>query len=105
MEHPICVRIFGAPTAECGAGVTDTWRKMAVWAGRQLSARFGAQVSVEYHDLFSPEMDRFPEVMTLVSTGRGEAPLVFVEEELLSSGGKVSLPNIRRHLEALGLQP
>ncbi|MGC9336243.1 MAG: hypothetical protein ACP5JJ_19040, partial [Anaerolineae bacterium] len=78
MEHPIHVHIFGAPTAECDAGVTDPWQKMAAWVGRQLATRFGERVSVEYFDLFSPEMDRFPEVMTLVSTGRGEVPLVLV---------------------------
>lgn len=104
MEKPIAVRIFGAPTAECDVGVTDTWRKMAAWARRQLSARFGEQVSVEYHDLFSPDMNCFPEVMALVSTGRGEVPLVLVDWEMLSSGDKVSVPEIRRRLEAMGLQ-
>lgn len=104
MEDPIPVRIFGAPTAECGAGVTDTWRNIASWARRQLSVRFGAQVSVEYYDLFSPEMDRFPEVMALVSAGRGGVPLVVVDGELLSSGDIVSVPAIRRRLEAIGLQ-
>lgn len=92
------------PTA-CAAGVTDAWREAAGWARQQLTARFGQQVGVEYYDLFSPEMDRFPEVVALVSAGQGQVPLVFVDEELLSSGGKVSVPDIRRRLEAAGLQP
>lgn len=104
MDRQISVRIFGVPTA-CAIGVTDAWREAAGWARRQLTARFGPQVSVEYYDLFSPEMDRFPEVIALVSAGQGQVPLVFVDEELLSSGGKVSVPDIRRHLEAAGLQP
>lgn len=104
LNRQISVRIFGVSTA-CATGVTDAWREAAGWARQQLTTRFGQQVSVEYYDLFSPEMDRFPEVMALVSTGQGQVPLVFVDEELLSSGGKVSVPDIRRHLEAAGLQP
>ncbi len=104
MDHPIPVRIFGVPTA-CSTGVTDAWRKAAGWARQQLTACFGQQVSVEYYDLFSPEMDRFPEVVALVATGQGQVPLIFVDGELLSSGGKVSVPDIRRRLEAMGLQP
>jgi len=60
-------------------------------------------VSVEYYDLFSPEMGRFPEVLALVKAGDGAVPLVFVGDELLSAGGKVSVPAIRRRLEALGM--
>ena len=92
------------PTA-CATGVTDTWRKVAGWARQQLTARFGDRVVVEYYDLFSPEMDRFLEVVALVAVGQGQVPLVFVDGELLSSGGKVSIPAIRRRLEALGLKP
>ncbi len=103
MEDPIAVRIFGAPTADCEAGVTDTWQKMAAWARGQLLGRFGARVSVEYYDLFSPEMDRFPEVTALVSSGRGAVPLVLVDGEVLSSGDKISVPAIRRQLETMGL--
>lgn len=104
MDHPIPVRIFGAPTA-CATGVTDAWRKVAAWARRQLTVRFGEQASVEYYDLFSPEMDRFPEVVALVAAGQGQVPLVFVDGELLSSSGKVSVPDIRRWLETIGLKP
>lgn len=104
MDHLISVRIFGAPTA-CASGVTDAWREVADWVRRQLTARFGQQVSVEYYDLFSPQMDRFPEIMAMVARGQGQVPLVFVGGELLSSGGKVSAPDIRRRLEAKGLQP
>ncbi|MGQ9684458.1 MAG: hypothetical protein ACUVX9_18175 [Anaerolineae bacterium] len=103
MGCPIPVRIFGLPTA-CATGVTDAWREVAGWARQQLTARFGQQVNVEYYDLFSPEMDRFPEVLALVKEGSGAVPLVFVGDELLSAGGKVSVPDIRRRLEAMGLQ-
>lgn len=90
------------PTA-CATGVTDAWREVADWARQQLTARFGEQVSVGYYDLLSPEMDRFPQVLALVRSGDGVVPLVFVGDELLSAGGKVSIRAIRRRLEALGL--
>ena len=102
MGHPIPVRIFGVPTA-CPTDVTHAWQDAANWAREQLMTRFGDQVSVEYYDLFSPEMGRFPEVLALVKAGDGAVPLVFVGDELLSAGGKVSVPAIRRRLEALGL--
>lgn len=104
MDDPIAVRIFGVPVA-CASGVSDAWREVANWARKQLTARFGEQVSVEYYDLFSPEMDRFPEVLTLVRDGDGAMPLVFVGTDLLSAGGKTSMPAIRRRLEAAGLKP
>lgn len=103
MDSPIPVHIFGVPAA-CATGVTDAWRKAAGWARQQLMARFGQHVTVEYYDLFSPEMDRFPDVLALVKEGSGAVPLVFVGDELLSAGGKVSVPAIRRRLEAMGLK-
>lgn len=105
MDHPIPVRIFGVPVA-CASGVTEPWQEVADWVRQQLTGRFGdEQVTVEYYDLFSPEMDRFPEVMALVAAGQGQVPLVFVNGELVSSGSKVSVPDIRHRLEAMGLQP
>lgn len=100
MDQPFLVRIFGVPTV-CATGVTHAWREVTDWTRQRLTARFGEQVRVEYYDLFSPEMDRFPEVLALVKEGNGAVPLVFVGDELLSAGGKVSIPAIRRRLEAL----
>jgi len=104
MGDPIAVRIFGMPVA-CATGVTHAWREVANWARKQLTARFGEQVSVEYYDLFSPQMDRFPEVLALVRDGDEGMPLVFVGTDLLSAGDKISIPAVRRRLEAAGLKP
>lgn len=93
------VRVFGVPIA-CSKGVTDAWRQVADRAEVQLRARFGESVSVEYHDLFSPEMDRFPEVMDKVKAG-AQIPLVFVGKEMFSAGGKISIPAIAKHIESL----
>jgi len=95
------VRIIGVPS-RCPTGL-EPWRAIAGWVQKQLTARFGDQVVVEYYDLFSPEMDRFPEMLALVQRGGGGVPLVLIGEEILSSGGKVSVPAIRRALEARGL--
>jgi hypothetical protein len=100
---PIRVRIVGVPTA-CAAGVTEPWRGIAALAASQLGTRFGDQISIEYYDLFSPEMDNFPEALALVQGGLAALPLVFVGDTLLSAGGKVSLPAIRQALEARGLE-
>jgi len=103
MENPIPVRIFGVRVA-CGDGSTDTWRQITDWTRRQLVRRFNERVTVAYYDLFSPEIDRFPEVLALVRDGRGQVPLVYVGDELLSWGGKVSVPAIRRRIEEMVVQ-
>lgn len=99
---PVRVRIVGVPGA-CAKGVSEPWRDAARWAATQLAARFGEKVVVEYYDLFSPEMERFPEAMALIQRGEASIPLVFVGDRLLSTGGKISVPAIRKALEALGI--
>ncbi len=92
---PIRVHIIGAPVA-CGAGVKETWRDVAKHTAAQLSARFGDQVCVQYFDLFDPTCPALPDGAQL--------PLVMIDGEVLSSGGKISVPAIRRRLEALGVE-
>ena len=103
MALPVHVRIIGVPGA-CAKGTSEPWREIAHWAAKQLAARFGDQVVVEYYDLFSSEMDHLPEALALVQRGEAGVPLVFVGGNLLSAGGKVSVPAIRQALEALGLE-
>ncbi|MGQ9681411.1 MAG: hypothetical protein ACUVX9_02620 [Anaerolineae bacterium] len=102
VELPVRVRIVGVPGA-CPTGVSEPWRDVARWAAKQLAARFGERVVVEYYDLFSPEMARFPEALALIRQDEAGIPLVFVGDRLLSAGGKVSVPAIREALEVLGL--
>jgi disulfide oxidoreductase YuzD len=92
MINPVIVQIVGAPVA-CKDSVKDTWRETATWAGEQLRARFGERVRVEYYDLFDPAGPPVPPGAQL--------PLVLVNGEVLSSGGKVSLPALRRKIEPL----
>jgi hypothetical protein len=96
MTKPGLIEIVGTPVA-CVTGVQETWRDIAAWVGRQLTGRFGAAVTVTYYDLFDPTAPTLPP--------EAQLPLVLVNGEVLSSGGKISVPAIRQRLEALGLAP
>ncbi len=92
---PIAVHIIGAPVA-CAEGVKETWRDIAQHAADQLKTRFGEAVCVQYFDLFDPACPALP-------TG-AQLPLVMIDGEVLSSGSKISVPAIRKRLEALGAE-
>ena len=94
MNMPVLVQIIGAPIA-CKEGVRDSWREVAGWAEGQLKARFGEAVRVEYYDLFDANCPPIP-------TG-AQLPLVLVNAEVLRSGGKISVPAIRKRIETLGI--
>jgi disulfide oxidoreductase YuzD len=94
MNAPVIIQIVGAPVA-CVEGVKDTWREIAAWAAGQLRGYFGDAVRVDYYDLFDPACPALPPGVQL--------PLVLVNGEVLSSGGKIAIPAIRRHVEALGV--
>ena len=88
----ISIQIIAAQVA-CSEGLKDTWRETAVWAGGQLRQRFGETVLVQYYDLFDPTCPRLPDGAQL--------PLVLINGEILSSGGKISIPAIRRKIESI----
>ena len=89
------VQIIGAPVA-CAEGVKETWRDIARHAADQLRTRFGDSVQVRYFDLFDPACPALPTDAQL--------PLVLLEGEVVSSGGKISVPVIRKRLEALSVK-
>jgi disulfide oxidoreductase YuzD len=90
------VQIIGAPIA-CKDGVKDFWRETAEWAAMQLAARYGDTVCVEYIDLFDPGCPPLPDGAQL--------PLVLVNNRVVSNGGIISIPIIRKSLEELGVIP
>lgn len=92
MNQPILVQIIGAPIA-CAEGIKDSWREAAQWAADKLYPLFGDMVQVQYYDLFDHDCPPMPPDAQL--------PFVLVDEKVLSSGGKISLPLIRRTLEKL----
>ena len=92
MAAAIVVQIVGTPVA-CAAGAKDTWREVAGWTAGQLRTRFGDAVRVEYYDLFDPACPALPPAAQL--------PLVTVNGAVVTSGGKISVPAIRRRLDDL----
>ena len=92
MNTPVSVQIIGARIA-CTDGMKDSWRQVAGWAAGQLKTYFGQDVSVQYFDLLDADCPTIPE-------GR-QLPLVLVNGEVLSSGGKISMPLIRKQVEVL----
>ena len=85
------MQIIGAPIA-CKDGVKDSWREVAAWTAGQLKMRFGESVQVKYYDLFDANCPPIP--------AGAKLPLVLVNAEVLSSGGKISVPAIRKRIEA-----
>ena len=88
----VLVQIIGAPIA-CSDGVKDSWRETAKWAAGQLKARFGDAVEIRYFDLFDADCPPMP--------AGAQLPLVLINNEVLSSGGKISVPAIRKKIESI----
>jgi hypothetical protein len=88
----ILVQIIGVPIA-CKDGVKDSWREIAKWAAGQLKLYFDDSVEVRYSNLFDADCPSIP--------GGAQLPLVLVNHEVLSSGGKISVPVIRRKVESI----
>ena len=95
MSKSVLVQIIGAKIA-CAEGVKDSWREVAGWVARQLRNHFGDEVSVQYFDLLDSTCPPLPPDAQL--------PLVLVNGEVLSSGGKISVPMIRKHLDLLRVE-
>lgn len=91
MSAPVLVQIIGASIA-CKDDVKDSWRDVARWAGGQLKTKFGEAVEVYYYDLFDADCPSMP--------AGAQLPLVLVDGETVSSGGKISVPQIRHTIEA-----
>jgi hypothetical protein len=92
-EKKATVQIVGAPVA-CEEGIKDSWREVADWAADQLVKWFGEAVQLKYFDLFDPDCPPLP-----LTT---ELPVVMIDGEVISNGGKVSLSTIRKRLEDIG---
>jgi hypothetical protein len=92
MSKVVSVQIIGAPIA-CEGGVKDSWRDTAKWAEGQLTARFGEAVRVKYFDLFDADRPPMP--------ANAQLPVVYVEDEVVINGGKISIPIIRCRVEEM----
>ena len=87
------VVIAAAPMAACAP--EKTWRAAAALLERRLHERFGSAVTVTFVELFTPDVDRHPEIEALVTNG-AVPPLVLLDRQLHSSGGKLRISGIER---------
>ncbi len=94
MSPAATVQIIGAAVA-CSTGVKDSWRETAEWAAGQLHQRYGEAVQVHYYDLFDPDCPALP--------AGAQLPVVLVNGGVVTMGGKISIPAIRRCLEEQGI--
>ena len=92
MNGPFVVKIIGAPIA-CQDGVKDTWREVAAWAAVKLKASFNDRIRVDYYDLFDPTC---PALLP-----NAQLPVVMIDDNVISCGGKISVPLIRKKIEEL----
>lgn len=92
MSKPVFVQIVGAPVA-CKEGMKDSWREVSAWAARQLKTYFGDDVQVNYYDMFDADCPPL--------TANAQLPLVIMDGQVVSSGGKISVPLIRRKIETI----
>lgn len=92
IRSPIRVEIIGAPIA-CKDGIKDSWREVADWLAGQIKARYGDVAQVHYFDLFSPNCPAFPADVQL--------PVVMIEGQVISNGGKISLPVICKAIDRI----
>lgn len=92
MDEALLVKVIGVPVA-CKDGIKESWREAAGWAAGQLNARYGDQVRLQYYDLFDPDCPVLPPGAHL--------PVVLLGESVISSGGKISIPLIRKKIEEL----
>ena len=86
----VFIQIVGAPIV-CNGSVKDSWRDTSNWVTGQLRLRYGDNVLVQYYDLFDPACPSLP--------ADAQLPLVLINSEVLSSGGKISIPDLRRKIE------
>lgn len=96
MSVQVFVKIVASPVA-CEGGIKDTWREVANWAARQLLVIYGGEVKVKYYDLF--------DIDTPTLLPDSKLPVVIVNDKVVSSGGKISLPLIRKEIESLRENP
>ena len=92
MTTPIRIHMIGSQVA-CTEGIKDSWREVGGWARGQLIAQFGPAIDFKYFDLFDLNCPDLPDGAQL--------PLILVEDEPVINGGKVSIPVLRKKIEAL----
>jgi len=86
----IAVEIIGAKIA-CSQGLRDDWRNLTGWIGSKFDILYNGRVTTIYYDLFDENHPPLPEDAKL--------PVVIVNHEILSMGGKISMSLIRKKID------
>lgn len=86
----IKIQIIGTQVA-CKEGLKDTWRDVAAFAKSQLQLHFKDEVEINYYDLFDRQCPTFPK--------EAQIPIVMVDDELFSAGGKIDIPKLKNYLK------
>ncbi|MFN3331479.1 MAG: hypothetical protein ACK47M_03060 [Caldilinea sp.] len=84
-------------------GGNDAFAKTAYFVLERLRNVFGDQVCGKYYNAGEPSLTEFPPALALIRLGEAPLPLVFVDNDLVVMGGKISVPELRQRLTALGL--
>jgi hypothetical protein len=84
------IQIIGTQVA-CHQEIKDTWRELAAYVKSQLFVRFKDKVEVEYFELFDKKCPSFP--------SDAQIPIILIDGELFSSGGKIAIPRLRAFLD------
>ena len=95
-NRTIRISVFAAPVGQCGGKLT--WESATEVLRNRIERRFGASVSVEYIELFSPRSFEFPDVLTGIGEERLRLPVVLVGGEVVSSGAKLNEGLIARRV-------
>ena len=90
------INIIGSKVA-CKDGLKDSWRKVANWTADRFQTIYGDKVCVHYFDMLDLDCPPLPK--------NAKLPVVFVNEHVISIGGKISTPLIREKLEELEIYP
>jgi hypothetical protein len=96
------VLVVGMPSA-AGCASTKTWKAAASFVEQRLTERFGPAVVFEYAELFSPDMERHPDVESAIAAGEAVPPIVIIDGVRRFAGGKLNVSAIERSVaEVLG---
>lgn len=90
------VRIFGVPVAGCKPG--KSWQDAANFAKKLLTSKFGDQIKVEYIEFLPSKWKDFPEVIESINKGKAKIPIITVNGEAISTGGKINISQIEKRL-------
>ncbi len=99
MPKPVYVRVFAVPDVRCG-GHAMTWSGATALINERMKRRFGECVETEHIEVFSPRSFEFPNIMAEIASG-SQLPIVTVEDQVVSRGGKLSDRTIAQAIEAL----